>query len=68
MPSFFGRRFGYHSMNSTQLLNSASKNLNNGRWQNVTRALGILNSRYNSLTANQRNKFERLAIRASRGG
>jgi hypothetical protein len=68
MTSFFGRRFGYHAMNSTQLLNSASKNLNNGRWQNVTRALRILNSRYNSLTNNQRNKFERLAIRASRGG
>ena len=63
MPTFFGRRFGYHAMNSSQLLNSASKNLNAGRWNNVTRALRILNSR--NLTNNQRARLANLATKAS---
>ena len=63
MPTFFGRRFGYHAMNSTQLINSARKNFNNGRWNNVTRALRILKSR--NLTNNQRSNLINLASRAA---
>jgi hypothetical protein len=63
MAFMFGRGFGYHSMNSTDLLARARKNFNLGRWTNVTRALRILNSR--NLTNNQRANLAKLATRAA---
>ncbi len=53
----------YSGMNSTNLLAKARMNFRLGRWQNVHRALNILNSR--NLTNVQRNQLRNLASRAA---
>ena len=67
MPTFFGRRYGgYRTMNTTNLIATARRNLGNGRYGNVARALRILQNR--NLTNNQRANLIRLATKAAAYG